>query len=152
MHGILARLAATFLVAAGLTVVAQAPAQAAACQQGTGVTVVVNGSVSCVSGGGGTAATKFGQAGHTLAGVPNQPGAVCRVNGFPAPGQPCFETNAYWGLFHANGTGGGWQYATVGAYSLSIPAGGWVAFVWQGSDNRTNPSMTPVGPAPAPQP
>lgn len=152
---LVARTVIALLLGAGGGVVASSSTAvaAAACPAGTGVTVVVNSSVRCDGGGGGSAASNFGAAGHSLAYIR---GFVCQIDGVPS-GNPCRQTppsDAYWGLFWANGTGGGWNYSAVGAGSLNVPAGGWVAFVFQSSNSRTYPSMTPytAPPAPAPKP
>lgn len=146
-------LVALLLGAGGGVVASSGTAFAAACPAGTGVTVVVNSSTGCDGSGGGSAASNFGAAGHSLAYIR---GFVCQIDGAPS-GSPCRQTppsDAYWGLFWADGTGGGWNYSAVGAGSLKVPAGGWVAFVFQSSNNRTYPSMTPytAPPAPAPKP
>ena len=80
-------LAVATTVLPGLSV---APAEAVACSDAGGVTVVVDpgslpGSLSqtCV-GGSGKAAGLFGSAGHTLTRVQRFPGAVCKVDGEPA--------------------------------------------------------------------
>lgn len=150
-----ARLLAALGIVAAMLVVTPAPAHAAACTKGTGVTVVVNGDVRC-HGGGGTARGSFTGVGHSLEDVRSQPGFVCRINGYPSTAdEACGRTpptNAYWGLFWSDGTSGTWNYSSQGAGSLRVPTGGWVAFVFQNSGSRTYPSMTPIGPAPAPKP
>ncbi len=146
------RLAAAALLGAAAGLVGlTSTAEAAACPKGTGVTVVVNSSVSCNAGGAGqTAASIYG---GRLTYAKKQPGFVCRVDGYPAS-DPCVTTSpadAYWGLFWSNGTSGSWSYSSVGAGSLRIPKGGWVAFVFQNSNSKTYPGMRPIGPA-APRP
>ncbi len=138
--------------AAGVAVTATT-ATAAACVQGVGVTVVVNSSVSCDSNGGGTAAENFKGAGHRLTYVQRQPGFVCRVDDAPSSAN-CVNTppaDSYWGLFWSDGTSGTWKYASQGVGGLSVPKGGWVAFVFQNGDARTPPSVKPVRAA-APKP
>ena len=133
-----ANLAAAGLVALTLIGVS-APAQAAACEYGKGVTVVVQGqgmnSTVCVPGGGKAAKDAFGAAGHPLTFTQRFPGFVCRVSGKPAsdPCQTSSPTDAYWALFWSDGQGGGW-----------------VAFKFQNSNTRKNPSGSPMGPKPAP--
>lgn len=147
-------LAALTLGATGGLVVSSGAAFAAACPAGTGVTVVVNSSVQCDANGGGSAASNFGDTGHSLTDARRQPGFVCRVDGAPAS-DPCVNASppdAYWGLFWANGTGGGWNFASQGAYSLTVPKGGWVAFAFQNSNSRTSPGVTPYTAPPAPKP
>jgi hypothetical protein len=129
-----------------------APAAAAACTDAGGITVVVDpgsltGALSqtCVASGGDDAAALFAAAGHTLERVQRFPGAVCRVDGQPESAG-CVNmppTNAYWGLFWSNGTSGSWAYASEGVDSLSVPAGGSVAFAWQASSSHRKPAAAP---------
>jgi hypothetical protein len=145
-------LAALFLAGAGLAPVA-GPADAAVCSSDTGVTVVVDfhelgGGVQSTcdpDGAGKTATALFPDNGFPLDYVQRTPGFVCRVSGKPAD-DPCVNTppaDAYWGLFWSNGTNGQWSYATAGAGGQKIPAGGSVAFSWQGSDSRAEPGVAP---------
>lgn len=129
-------------------VASSASAASGACPRGTGVTVVVDGQVRCDPTPGSFARESFADAGFTLADVPDQPGAVCRIDGFPGDGR-CFETDAYWGLFFSKPGSGTWQYASVGVNGQRVSAGSWVAFVWQSSASRKAPSQTPLGPVPA---
>lgn len=149
-------LLATLLLAATLVGVASVPGHAAACAQGTGLTVVVEGAsggTRCVGDAHRTVWSATEAAGHSLTPVTRSPGAVCRVNGFPSSAdEKCIvmpPPDAYWALFHADGRGGGWTYAQQGAGSLRLPAGSWVAWVFQGANARTNPRATPLGPAPS---
>lgn len=145
-------LAALIIGAAGGTVAMVAPASAAACPAGTGVTVVVNSSVSCDRNGGGSAYSNFGDAGYSLS---NYRGFVCSINGYPDPAKACHSyapADAYWALFWANGKGGGWNYSNSGASSLNVPTGGWVAFKFQNSSSRSYPGVRPYTPPPAPAP
>ena len=149
-----ARLLVAMLVGTGAGLAAVAPAHAAACERGSGVTVVVNGDVRCDANGGGPAAANFRDVGHSLRPVSTQPGFVCQVNGSPAS-DPCINTppsNAYWALWWSDGTSGSWNYSDSGVSGLTVPAGGWVAFVFQTSSGRTPPSVRPVAAAPAPAP
>jgi hypothetical protein len=146
---------AAALLAVAATVlpgVSVAPAAAAACTDAGGITVVVDpgslpGSLSqtCVASGGDDAAALFAAAGHSLERVQRFPGAICKVNHQPESAG-CVNmppTNAYWGLFWSNGTSGSWVYASEGVDSLSVPAGGSVAFAWQASSSRRNPATAP---------
>lgn len=145
--------AALLLGSAAGVVLTGAPAMAAGCAKGVGVTVVVGGSVSCDANGGGSATSNFKSAGHSLTYVQRQPGFVCQVDGAPS-GSNCVNTPAadnYWGLFWSDGTSGTWKYASQGVGSLSVPTGGWVAFVFQNSETKKYPSMKPLAAA-APQP
>lgn len=144
---VLIGVAATLVGAAG-------PAQAAACPAGTGVTVVVGSSVGCDPSASSPAAKNFSKTGHTLSYASNSPGFVCRVDGYPAS-DPCTDTSpadAYWGLFVSDGTSGKWTYSSRGATSLKVPAGGWVAFVFQSSTTKKYPSVKPLAAKPAPRP
>lgn len=148
----LRRLLALLVMGAAIAVPAAvaSPASAAsgACPRGTGVTVVVDGQVRCDPTPGSFARESFADVGFSLADVSDQPGAVCRIDGFPGDGR-CFETDAYWALFVSKSGSGTWQYASVGVDGQRVAAGSWVAFVWQGSASRKAPSQTPLGPVPA---
>lgn len=146
-------LAATTLVAAAGLAVAPGAA-AAACAPGDGVTVVVDyarsgGSgtaVSCVGDGGGqSASTLFGSAGHDLTRVSSQPGAVCKVDGYRTQDacQRMPPANAYWGLFWSDGEGG-WVYSQEGVDNLDVPAGGSVAWAWQNGGGYDYPGVAPT--------
>jgi hypothetical protein len=142
-------LAAATMVLPGVTV---APAAAATCSDASGITVVVDRGVlggspsqTCVAGGGKDAATLFAEAGHELERVQSFPGAVCRVDGAPANAN-CGRmppTNEYWGLFWSDGKSGSWVYSSSGVDNLDVPAGGSVAFAWQSSNTRRNPTVKP---------
>lgn len=141
------------VVGVGIGLVASSgTAVAAACSAGTGVTVVVGSSVGCDANGGGVAASNFTDAGHSLTYARREPGFVCRVDNSPAS-DPCVNaspTDAYWALFWSDGKSGTWTYSNTGVGGLTVPTGGWVAFVFQTSNARTYPSMTPRTAAPAP--
>ncbi|MDP2774338.1 MAG: hypothetical protein Q8O61_12370 [Nocardioides sp.] len=159
-------LAAVALVAAAAGVGLPAPAAAAGCPSADGVTVVVDfnelgggvPSVCDADGGGKKASTLFGDAGFPLTYASRQPGFVCRVSGVPAS-DPCVNTapaNAYWGLWWSDGKNGSWSYSSLGAASLTLPEGAYVAFSWDQSDSSAPPSFTPAvhksESAPSPQP
>ena len=156
MRMVSARALVAGLIGVAATVIGfAAPAQAAACTRGTGVTVVVQGqglnSTTCVSNPPRTAWEIF-EVHHSLQRVASQPGFVCRIDSRPDIG--CGTTppsNAYWGLYWAH-SGGSWSYSTSGAGSLRPNTGDWIAFVFQ-DGGRRSPSMTPLGPvAPKPKP
>lgn len=155
MSSRLARLLGALIIGATSgTALSVGSAYAAACPSGTGVTVVVNSSVRCDGNGGGSAASNFRDAGHSLTMATRQPGFVCRVDGYPSS-DPCVNaspTDAYWALFWANGKGGGWVYSNSGVESLSVPQGGWVAFKFQTSNSRSYPGVSPYTAPPAPAP
>jgi hypothetical protein len=101
---------------------------------------------ACEPGGGGQKAwALFEGAGFTLTTVQRTPGFVCRVNGAPAS-DPCVNTppaDAYWGLWWSDGKSGKWKYSTLGATSLTIPAGGSVALAWDDVDGQAVPGIAP---------
>jgi hypothetical protein len=159
----IARLAAAVLLTAAAGVALPAgPAAAAACSSGDGVTVVVDfnelgGGLQQVcdpSGGGDTAAALFTGNGFPLTYAQRQPGYVCRVSGVPES-DPCVNTSpadAYWGLWWSDGESGSWTYSSLGAGSLRIPDGGYVAFAWDQSDGSVAPGSTPTAHPSAPSP
>lgn len=136
-----------------------------ACVGDSGVTVVVDfqqlgggAQTGCdPAGGGRVAAATFSAAGFPLTYVQQTPGFTCRVSGKPAS-DPCVRTppaTAYWSLWWSDGKSGTWSYATVGAGSLKVPSGGYVAFSWQGQSGRALPGVSPAprrSPEPAPAP
>ncbi|ALX03434.1 hypothetical protein [Aeromicrobium erythreum] len=152
---LLAALVATLLGVATGAVVVQAPAQAAACAQGDGVTVVVDphqlgGGVSttCVPGSGSKASAAFTAAGVSMQRAARERGFVCRVNALPVDAG-CVQASpadAYWSLWVSTGNGS-WSYAQIGVDGLDVPRGGWVAWSWQGQASRAQPGVSPVGAA-----
>ncbi|GEP33283.1 hypothetical protein NSZ01_10510 [Nocardioides szechwanensis] len=147
-------LSAAALVAAAAGAGVPAPAAAAGCSSAEGVTVVVDfnelgggvPSVCDADGGGKKASTLFEDSGFDLSYASRQPGFVCRVSGVPTS-DPCVNTapaNAYWGLWWSDGKTGSWSYSSLGAQSLTIPAGGYVAFSWDQSESSAAPSFTPA--------
>ncbi|SFR25635.1 hypothetical protein SAMN04488564_1092 [Lentzea waywayandensis] len=92
-------------------------------------------------------------------------GFVCRLNGrpsstenIPVTGNPtykegCFNTppaSAYWGYWHADGSGSTWTYSSYGALNRNVVPGGFEG--WSFSLNKsasTNPvpGVTPTNPA-----
>jgi len=136
-------------------------ASAAACPGSTGVTVVVEygalgsgTSTGCAAEGGGQTADRLlKETGHALTYVQRFPGFVCRIDGLPAD-DPCVNTppaDAYWGLWWSDGETGEWSYSSLGAGSLAIPAGGYLAMVWDGSTGTVRPQTDPA-PHPTPTP
>jgi hypothetical protein len=135
-----------------------APATAAGLCSGSGVSVVVDygalgGGIrtGCDATGNRNAAKAFADTGHPLTYAQRQPGFVCRVDGAPAS-DPCVDTapaDAYWGLYWSDGTSG-WKYSTLGVGSLTVPAGGSVAFSWQDGGTADPPGARPAPPAPSP--
>ncbi len=143
------------------------PAAAAPCSGTSGVTVVVEygalgggSSVGCAADGGGKSASRLLEdTGHALTYVQRFPGFVCRIDGLPAD-DPCVNTppaDAYWGLWWSDGRTGTWSYSSLGAASLTVPAGGYVAMVWDGSTGTVRPQADPAPhptatPTPTPTP
>ncbi|MBF4769152.1 hypothetical protein ISU10_15395 [Nocardioides agariphilus] len=166
-----ARTAVAVLVTAAaggaLSLGSPGPAEAATCQTASGVSVVVEPGglgggvqVACISSGGGRSADRLlKDAGHTLTYVQRFPGFVCRIDGLPAD-DPCVNTppaDAYWGLWWSDGKSGTWSYSSLGASSLEIPAGGYLAMVWDGSSGGVRPQTDPsphrqASPTPTPTP
>ncbi|MEV6235513.1 flagellar hook-length control protein FliK [Lentzea sp. NPDC051838] len=92
-------------------------------------------------------------------------GFVCRLNGrpsatetIPVTGNPtykeaCFNTppaSAYWGYWHADGSGSSWTYSSQGALNRNVIPGGFEG--WSFSLNKTAttnppPRVTPKNPA-----
>ena len=150
-------LTALLLVAAPGLVLGSAPAASAAtCATSGGVSVVVDyrelggGTITACSadGGGKSAAAVFASVGVDITYATRQPGFVCRINGVPTS-DPCVNTspsNAYWGLWWADGSKASWTYSSYGVGSLTVPAGGSVAWSWQ--QDRAAGSSVPPGVAP----
>ncbi len=160
------RPAAAFLVTAAagglVTLAGSAPASAAPCSGTAGVTVVVEygalgggTEVSCAPEGGRTADRLLENAGHALTFLQRFPAFVCRIDGVPAE-DPCVNTppaDAYWGLWWSDGESGEWSYSSLAAGSLTVPAGGYVAMVWDDSSGDVRPQTgAPAHPTPTPTP
>lgn len=114
-----------------------------------GVTVIVDShpgvrSVCDAHGAGVDALTLLTRNGWRVTDVATEPGFVCRIDGQPATS--CAQTppeSAYWSLWSSDGAGSGWTYATLGAGSLTVPAGGSVAFSWDDRPGDVRPSVPP---------
>jgi hypothetical protein len=161
-----ARLAASVVLAgSAVSVLPAAPAAAATCSSSSGVSVVVDFSLvgggvaaTCVAGGGGDTAGALLEVDHDLTRVAQFPGAVCKVDGAPGDAQ-CQRmppTDAYWGLFWSDGSGG-WVYSSEGVDNLNVPDGGSVAMAWQDGGERDQPGIAPPQhaseePSPSPTP
>lgn len=157
------RLVAAVVLTAATGLGVPAPALAASCSTGHGVTVVVDfhqlgggAQSACDLGGAGRlASTQLIDVGHTLRYAQQQPGFVCRVDGSPSS-DPCVTTSpadAYWSLWWSDGTSGRWSFSSEGVGSLTVPDGGYVALSWQGGSNKAPPRVTPrAHPTAAPSP
>ena len=78
--------------------------------------------------------------------------SCARSNAKPRSVGACKATaNAYWGLFWSDGKSGEWTYATSGVDGLKVPTGGFVAFAWQGTSEKTPPVASPVNQAGGPE-
>jgi len=156
--------AAAALAAAAGVVLPASPSSAATCSGDTGVSVVVDftklgGGIAtgCVTDGGGDTAASLFEVDHDLTRVQQYPGAVCKVDNTPADAacQNMPPTDAYWGLFWSDGSGG-WVYSSEGVDSLNVPDGGSVAFAWQDGGDRDYPGVaapqTADEPSPSPSP
>lgn len=145
------------VVTLGFAPVAVVPAAGAAtCTTSGGVSVVVDyrelggSTVTACSpdGGGKSAAAIFASVGVSLSYATRQPGFVCRVNDAPAS-DPCVNaspSNAYWGLWWADGSTASWRYSSYGVGALTVPSGGSVGWSWQ--QDRTAGTIVPPGVAP----
>lgn len=131
---------------------AAAPDRARGCPGDRGVTVVVDYRelgdgvrADCLRDGGGVVASAlFPDAGFPLRFTTRDPSFVCRVAGVP-DSDPCVHPSppdAYWALWWSDGSGE-WSYAQLGATGLTVPDGGYVAFVWQDSPDRVPPRVDP---------
>lgn len=157
------RLVAAVVLTAATGLGVPAPALAASCPTGHGVTVVVDfhqlgggAQSACDPGGAGRlAATQLIDVGHTLRYAQQQPGFVCRVDGSPSS-DPCVTTSpadAYWSLWWSDGTSGTWSFSSEGVGSLTVPDGGYVALSWQGGSGKAPPRVAPrAHPTAAPSP
>jgi hypothetical protein len=123
----------TVLAGAALAVPA-APAAAAACTQGSGVTVVVDfaslgggTNTRCAAGDPASGVAALRAAGFSPTRAAQEPGYfVCRIDGKPA-NDPCQRTSpadAYWSYWHAK-PGGTWAFSDRGAANYD-PAPGTV--------------------------
>jgi hypothetical protein len=135
---------------------AAAPAAASSgrCDEGTGVTVVVDpgplgGGVmtGCApDGAGDTGSAVVTAAGFPLTFVSGQP-FVCRIDGLPtADDEDCAGTppaDAYWGLFWSDGDPASWTYSSVGITGLEVPEGGSIGWRWQDGGARDEPGAAP---------
>jgi hypothetical protein len=149
------RLFAVLMLAGAFAV--PAPAQAAACSGTSGVSVVVqfpDGHIEtgCAPGDPSTGIQALKGAGFTPEPVPGQMGAtVCRINGQPAAGEPCWQPPNYWAYFYAQ-RGGSWIYSDYGAGNRDPKPG--TVEGWKFGGSRSNPPSTapPGTPALTPTP
>ncbi|MDT9591805.1 hypothetical protein RDV89_01905 [Nocardioides zeae] len=141
--------AATALAVAATAALVGLPVPAAVAADCAGVTVVVDASrlsggidQKCQGSSGGTARGLFAAAGHTQEDDPRQPGFVCYVDSQPSQRQCARDSAAgsYWSLWVSDGRSGTWSYSSLGVDGLSVPAGGYVAWVWQ-SGGRSAPGV-----------
>lgn len=147
---------AVLTITAGLIGVSAAPAGAATCTAGSGVSVVVNFSKvpssrgeesRCAPNSGGKyASTIFRDAKFALGYYQGQSGSmggyVCQVDGLPdVCGQP--DARKHWWLFWSDGKSGKWADSSFGVSQLKVPDGGSVALVYRVDDQPASPSTTP---------
>lgn len=153
--GSVALIAGTF----GLPLAAGAPAFAAACPHGTGVTVVVERDgvtqVGCDRDGGRgeSALDNLRGAGHATTGTNGYGDSVlCSIDGYPmstvCPRMP--PAHAFWGFFHAPGTGSGWEFSDQGVMGQKMKPGQWVGFRFQTGGGSKAPATKPIAAAPSP--
>ena len=139
---------------------AAAVTAAGACNDSTGITVVVDLTafdggvqVRCAPQPVATGFDALKRAGFTYQGTVRFPGLLCRIDGEPSsdPCQGAPPPNAYWAYWHAP-RGGDWTYSTSGAGSRKPPPGsveGW-AFgdeAQPGIDPPAAPATTTTRPA-----
>jgi hypothetical protein len=150
----------TALAGAALAVPA-APAAAASCTEGGGVTVVVDFAslgggtpTRCAPGDPSSGLAALRSAGFTPTRAAQEPGYfVCRIDGKPA-NDPCQRTspaNAYWSYWNAK-PGGTWMYASSGAADHDPAPGtveGW-AFGAGLPPSTPPPANRPASASPAP--
>jgi hypothetical protein len=140
--------AAVLVTAAATLALPVAPAQAAYCSGGTGVSVLVDfgtlggGTATGCGGGASVASSAFEKAGFPLTPHPQQRGFVCQVKGEPADGD-CMGTTSYWGFFVSD-DGKGWVYASQGVYQQAVDSGDSVALVWQSTATQRKPGVAPA--------
>jgi hypothetical protein len=149
----LTKLAAAVLVTAAATLAFPvAPAQAAYCSGGAGVSVLVDygalggGTATGCGGGASVASGAFAKAGFELI---QDHGFVCKVEKKPTNGE-CKGTDSYWGFFVSD-DGKGWVYASLGVYGQAVDSGDSVALVWQSTTKQRKPGQAPA-PAPTASP
>jgi len=131
-------------VAANQTALKQATVNEAACEDSSGVTVIIDFqelgrgiTTRCVA-----SPISSGFAVLTAAGINYQtatrsPGFLCKIAGMPST-DPCIQpspTTAYWSYWLAN-RGGAWCYSSLGAGNILPPAGSVQG--WSFSLNRTD--------------
>ena len=139
------------------------PAQAAACEEGRGVTVVVDfaslgGGVQtdCAPGDPASGVEALRGSGHEPTRAAQQPGYfLCRIDGKPAddPCQRASPENAYWSYWHAR-PGGTWTYSNTGPAERDPAPGtveGW-AFGAGDPPSIAPPRERSAAPPPAPSP
>ncbi len=152
--------AAALVAAAGLVGLSASAASAATCSS-SGISTVVDANDGAGGGvstkcdrvtGSRKAAAVFRDVGVSM--ERNQDGSVCKVDGKPSNAVCGRLGTTYWALFWSDGSGGSWTYSDFGVDGLTVPKNGSVAWAWQGSSGRRQPSVAParVQPTPTPAP
>jgi len=95
---------------------------------------------------------------------------VCRLEGRPAADEVvairedpayverCLDTppaNAYWGYWHADGSGTAWEYSSLGVLGRTVTPGGFEGWSFShdaGADSNPPPEVAPVNPDGGPRP
>ncbi len=145
------------LLAVPVALVLAAPAEAAACSDSSGVTVVVQfpdrTEIGCAPGDPSTGYAALKAAGFTITYAQgNGAGALCKINGAPSDAV-CGSmppANAYWAYFHAQ-RGGAWSYSSTGGGSYNPKPGtveGWR--FGSGAAPSTPPPGAVTSPTPPP--
>ena len=147
--------ASTALVGAVLAAPSAASADASACADREGVTVVVDTGETvetrCAAGSPPSALDALDEVADVVQ-VQTQPGFVCRIDGFPE-GDACVRTppaDAYWAFFHAP-AGSTWTYSREGAATYAPPPGSVLGFRFGagGLPPRAEPhASAPASPGP----
>lgn len=141
----------TAVLAVGFTAwLPPAPAAAAVCSGSTGVSVVVQFpdnhiETGCAPGDPSSGLDALTKAGFRYEFVPQQPGAVCRIDGAPASG-PCWQPPDSWSYWYAE-RGGSWTFSNLGAGNRNPKPGtveGWVF------GTKDKPGMAPPAAVPPP--
>lgn len=146
---------ATLVVAGGLALPGGA-AQASACSNSTGVTVVVDyGSTSStVCAGDRSSAGAVLESVLPVTFVPMYgKGVVCKINGIPS-NQTCQRmppASAYWAFFHAS-RGGSWSYSSSGVADYDPAPGSVIGFAFGSGGAPTSAPPAAVAPKPSTRP
>ncbi|WP_157581838.1 MULTISPECIES: hypothetical protein [unclassified Phycicoccus] len=155
------RLVARFVAVAGLVLAGGlalpgGAAQAAACSNTTGVTVVIDygSSSSTLCAADDTSAMKVLKKVATVVSPVQYPGTVvCKINSVPSD-QSCQRmppASAYWAFFHAP-RGGSWTYSSSGVADYDPAPGSVIGFAFGSGGAPSSPPPAKAAPKPSPSP